>query len=83
MKSNTIVKTLAVTSLVALGATACTSNPFQANGMDKGYEMKKGENKCGEGKCGADMKKNDGSCAANKKSDAKCGEGKCGANKKQ
>ncbi|WP_434352837.1 hypothetical protein VH441_06430 [Psychrobacter sp. HD31] len=92
MKSNTIVKTLAVSSLITLGVTACTGNPFQADSMDKGYEMKKAEHKCGEAKCGADKKadgncggdkKADHSCGADKKADGKCGEGKCGADKKK
>lgn len=74
MNTKQIVSSVALTSLMALGASAHAESPFSAKCMDSGYqntsECKKADAKCGEGKCGG---------TADKKSDAKCGEGKCGA----
>lgn len=76
MNTKQIISSVALTSLMALGANAQAENPFSAKCMDSGYqnttECKKAEAKCGEGKCG-------GASTTDKKSDAKCGEGKCGA----
>lgn len=62
MKKQTLVKSIALTSLVAVGATACT--PFQANTMDTGHSHKAMSGGCGgkmaDASCGDKMK--DGSC---------------------
>lgn len=71
MNKQTIVKSVALSSLLAVGATACT--PFQASNMDSGHKntSKVAGAKCGSGGCGG------------KKADAKCGEGKCGDSMKK
>lgn len=78
MNKQTLVKSIALTSLVAVGATACT--PFQANTMDTGHSHKAMSGGCG-GSCGGDKMK-DGSCG-DKMKDGSCGDkmkdGSCGS----
>ncbi len=74
-------------SIVPL-ASAESTNPFQAESLQHGYEEvnygskapKGEEGKCGEGKCG-DKKKGEGKCGEGKCGDKKKGEGKCGEGK--
>lgn len=79
MKTKHIVSGLAISSIMAISASASagTTNPFSAKCMSNGQATstacKKADAKCGEGKCGA--------TTHSKKADAKCGEGKCGGAK--
>lgn len=78
MKS-TIAKTVAIASLVGVGATACTSNPFMAKPVANSDAAKMTQANCGANKtmqasCGA-SKNMSASCGSNKKV-----EGGCGAN---
>ena len=80
MKKTSIITSLALGSLVAMGsAHAGESNPYAAKSMQDGYQntskAKAKEGKCGEGKCGGTVKK------PVKKAEGKCGEGKCGGSK--
>ncbi|WP_230658598.1 HvfA family oxazolone/thioamide-modified RiPP metallophore [Psychrobacter sp. I-STPA10] len=81
MKKTSIITSLALGSLVAMGsAHAGESNPYSAKSMQDGYQntTKAKEGKCGEGKCGGSAKK-----SSAKKADGKCGEGKCGGTVKK
>jgi|26BtaG_2_1085354.scaffolds.fasta_scaffold01913_6 uncharacterized low-complexity protein len=80
MKTTSVVTSLALGSLVAMGsAHAADSNPFGAKTMSSAYQntTKAKESRCGEGKCGSSAKK------VVKKADSKCEEGKCGDSAKK
>ncbi|PNK60936.1 hypothetical protein [Psychrobacter sp. FDAARGOS_221] len=76
MKKTTVMTSLALGSLLTLGACANAQSPFEAKPMKSAHSMTKAADaKCGDAKCGADATKKQ----TTKKADNKCGDAKCGA----
>ncbi|WP_227430006.1 hypothetical protein [Psychrobacter sp. I-STPA6b] len=77
MNKSTILTSLALGSLVAMGSAHATGhNPFSAQQLNNAYQntSKANEGKCGEGKCGGSAT----TPVVKTPTEGKCGEGKCG-----